>query len=229
MAVVTRENYILHKLHSLTGVVPVGYYMLQHLALNSFSLAGPQKFDAVINFFESIPKHVLLVMEVTMIWIPILFHAVYGVFITGRAKQNYIGTKYNWSENRMYLLQRVSGIVIFLFLSFHVTTTTGKKYFTGDAEQIKYAAMHTYFTSYAYIPLMIYMVGILAASYHFSYGIWNFCVRWGITISDNAQRRVQQFSALMFVAITVMGWAALFGFLIPQHEATPLQTAMRTR
>ena len=35
-----RENYFWHKVHSLTGVIPVGYYMVQHLVLNSFSLAG---------------------------------------------------------------------------------------------------------------------------------------------------------------------------------------------
>ena len=223
----TRENYVLHKLHSLTGVVPVGYYMLQHLVLNTFSIAGPEKFDAVINFFEGIPKYVLFAMEVCMIWLPILFHSVYGIFITGRAKQNFIGTKYNWAENRMYLLQRVSGIVIFLFLAFHVSTTTGKKYFTGDAEQIKYAAMHTYFTSFAYIPFVIYLIGILASSYHLSYGVWNFCVRWGITVSDKAQKNVQYVSAALFVAITLMGWAALGGFLMHNPAASPVTTAMR--
>ena len=55
-----RENYLLHKIHSLTGVVPVGYYMAQHLLLNTFSVAGPAKFNAVLAFFEGIPNYVLL-------------------------------------------------------------------------------------------------------------------------------------------------------------------------
>src|SRR5438309_4404693 len=99
---ITKENYFWHKVHSLTGIVPVGFYMLQHLILNSFSLAGPGYFDGVIAFFESTPPHILLVMEVGLIWLPLLFHAVYGIFIVGRAQPNYLSSKYGWSQNRMY-------------------------------------------------------------------------------------------------------------------------------
>ncbi|MEJ5171677.1 MAG: hypothetical protein WHU10_11875, partial [Fimbriimonadales bacterium] len=80
-----RENFLLHKLHSLTGIVPIGFYMLQHLTLNSFALAGPDKFNAVIAFFEGMPKHILLALEIGVILLPILFHGVYGLFITQRA------------------------------------------------------------------------------------------------------------------------------------------------
>lgn len=214
-----RENFVLHKLHSLTGIVPVGFYMLQHLTLNSFSLAGPAYFDGVIHFFESLPKHILLAMEVCAIWIPLLFHSIYGFFISTRAKPNFVGTKYGWSQNRMYWLQRVSGIVIFAFLLFHVSTTTVAKYLTSNSDAIKFAGMQKTFTSYGYAILAIYMVGILASSYHLSYGIWNICVRWGITISEQAQVRVQKFSFVMFIGVTLLGWGALGGFLI--HKAAP--------
>jgi succinate dehydrogenase / fumarate reductase cytochrome b subunit len=215
---INRENYVLHKLHSLTGIVPVGYYMAQHLALNSFSLAGPEKFNGVIGFFESIPKFALLALEVVAIWLPLLFHSVYGLFITFRAKPNYIGTRYGWSQNRMFTLQRWSGIVIFIFLAVHVTSTTGQKYLTNNAESIEYAAMQQLFTSYAYLPLAFYAIGVLASSYHLAYGIWNFCIRWGITISESAQVNVQKISAGVFIALTLLGWASLGGFLI--HPVT---------
>ena len=81
---VSRENFVLHKLHSLTGVVPVGYYLVQHLVLNTFSLAGPGKFNSVIDFFESMPKFLLPLIEAGLIWLPLLFHSVYGLFITDR-------------------------------------------------------------------------------------------------------------------------------------------------
>ena len=60
------------------------------------------------------------------------------------------------------------------------------------------------------------------ASYHLAYGIWNFCVRWGITISDKAQIRIQKFSLGAFFALTLLGWSALAGFLIhkPEGKAT---------
>lgn len=214
-----RENYVLHRIHSLTGIVPVGYYMVQHLALNTFSIASPEAFNGVIHFFEAIPKHILLVMEAGMIWLPLAFHAVYGLFIIGRAQPNYFGTKFGWSQNAMYTLQRWSGIFIFLFLIAHVSMTTGQKYLTNSPKVIEYAAMQQFFTSNLYLPLAFYALGILASSYHLAYGVWNFCVRWGITVSDAAQLRIQKISAVLFVALTLMGWAALGGFLI--HKVEP--------
>ena len=214
-----RENYVLHKLHSLTGVVPVGYYMAQHLLLNTFSLTSEAKFNGVLAFFEGIPSYVLLMLEAFAIWVPLLFHSIYGIFITGRAKQNYIGDKYGWSQNRMYTLQRYSGIFIFLFLIYHVATTTITKYVTHDIRTIQYAAWQEKLQSYGYLIFVLYLVGVMASSYHLGYGIWNFCIRWGITISDRAQRQVQKLSFGIFAVLTLMGWGALVGFLIHKPAA----------
>lgn len=214
-----RENYFWHKLQSLTGVLPVGYYMAQHLLLNSFSLAGPEKFNAVIRFFEAVPKHVLLLTEICLIWVPLAFHAVYGIFIAFRAQPNYIGTRYGWSQNRMFFLQRVSGLFLFAFLIYHVLTTTGMKYYRNDVTPLLYQGWHEKLTSLGYLWLIVYMLGVLAASYHLGYGLWNFCIRWGITISDKAQIRVQKFSLGVFLVLTVLGWGALAGFLIPTPPA----------
>ena len=132
----TKENYVLHRIHSLTGIVPVGYYMAQHLVLNTFSIGGEAYFNGVIGFFEGMPKHFLLAMEIFAIWLPLLFHAVYGVFIVSRAQNNYFEEKYKWDHNRMFFLQRVSGLFIFAFLIYHVLTTTVYKYTSGDPEVI---------------------------------------------------------------------------------------------
>jgi succinate dehydrogenase / fumarate reductase cytochrome b subunit len=192
--------------------------MVQHLALNSFTLAGPEKFNGVIGFFEGIPKFALLTLETVAIWIPLLFHAIYGMFIVGRAQPNYLGSKYGWSQNRMYTFQRWTGVFIFAFLAYHVLSTTGVKYYTNDANTIEYAAWQTKLTSYGYIFLLIYILGVAASAYHLAYGVWNFCIRWGITISDAAQMKVQKAAVGIFVGLTLLGWAALVGFLI--HKPT---------
>ncbi|RYG49795.1 succinate dehydrogenase [bacterium] len=208
----SKENFLLHKLHSLSGIVPVGFYMAQHLTLNSFSFGGEAYFDGVIDFFEGMPKHFLLALEVLAIWLPLLFHSVYGFFITSRAKPNYIGTRYGWSQNRMYTLQRWSGIIIFAFLLMHISTTTVAKYIANDASVIKYAAWHQKMSNP--IWLVVYMLGVITSAYHLGYGVWNFCIRWGITISERAQEKVQKVAFGVFVGLTLIGWVALFGFLM---------------
>jgi succinate dehydrogenase / fumarate reductase cytochrome b subunit len=213
----TRENYTLHKLHSLTGVIPTGFYMLQHLTLNSFSLGGPEKFNGVIEFFESVPKHVLLGMEIALLWIPILFHAVYGMMIVSRAQSNVLAPKYRFSQNVLYSVQRWSGVFLFAFLAYHVATTTGAKYLAGDADSILYAAWRTKLTENGYLLLIVYGLGVLAASYHFAYGIWNFCIRWGITVNSRSQSAIQRLALVLFIGVTLLGWAALAGFVFGQR------------
>jgi succinate dehydrogenase / fumarate reductase, cytochrome b subunit len=220
---INRENYLLHRIHSLTGIVPVGYYMAQHLTLNTFSIGGPAYFDGVIEFFEGMPKHFLLATEIFAIWIPLLFHSIYGLFIASRAENNYLATKYKWSENRMFFLQRASGIVIFAFLLYHVFSTTVNKYLGAGGESIKYAAMQERFQNP--IILLAYAIGILASSYHLGYGIWNFCIRWGITISEAAQARVQKIGFAAFILLTLLGWGALAGFLI--HKPTKKEAVVK--
>lgn len=210
---INRENFVWHKIHSLSGIIPVGFYMLQHLTLNSFTLAGEDQFNGVIAFFGSIPWYVLLAIEICLIWIPLLFHAVYGLFITNRAEPNYSG-HYKWAQNRMYTLQRYTGLFLFIFLIFHVSTTTGRKYINHDDNLIMYAEWQRMLSQWGHALTFVYILGITAASYHLAFGVWNFCIRWGITISDQAQARVQKFSVGMFIVVTLLGWAALAGFFI---------------
>lgn len=208
---VKSENYVLHKLHSLTGIVPVGYYLVQHLMLNTFSLGGASKFNGVIAFFEGMPTHFLIAVKLVAIWIPLIFHAVYGFFIVGRAKFNYGEKAFSFKENRYFTLQRISGIVAFAFLAYHMTTTSVMSKIKGT-ELIEYGAWAGKLSSFGYLILVVYMIGVLTSAYHFSYGIWSFCIRWGITISDRAQANVWKVANVAFVGITLMGWVALAGF-----------------
>jgi len=219
-----RESFFWHKLHSLTGIMPVGFYTVQHLTLNSFSLAGADKYDGVSSFFYGIPEHLLMGIEVFMVWIPLAFHMIYGMFITGRAQNNYFTSKYKWSQNRMYAFQRITGVFLAAFLIFHFATTTLQvKLHGNNPEVVNYAAMQAQFTSNGYLILVLYALGVLAASYHLCYGVWNFCIRWGITVSDAAQIRIQKVSLGLFVVVTVLGWAALAGFLKPATSHAPMQ------
>lgn len=223
----TRENFFWHKVHSLTGIVPVGFYMLQHLVLNSFSWAGADYFNGVVHFFASLPVHFLLALEILLIWLPLLFHAVYGLFIIGRGTTfNYFASKYKWSQNRMYMLQRVTGIIAFLFLVYHVLSTTVAAKMRGE-EVIQFNSWQSHLTSTGYLFLAVYLIGVAACSYHLAYGVWNFCIRWGITVGEAAQIRVQKFAAWMFIVVTLLGWMALGGFL--KNPPTPATTPVSSQ
>ncbi|MBV6459329.1 MAG: Succinate dehydrogenase cytochrome b558 subunit [Fimbriimonadaceae bacterium] len=208
-----RESYFWHKVHSLTGIIPIGFYMVQHLTLNSFSIAGPDKFDSVISFFAGVPKHLLLALEFLVLGLPILFHAIYGLIIIRRAEPNISNPNFQFLENRMFGWQRWTGVFLFFLLIAHVMTTTLNAKINGE-HVIYYQAWQDMLTSYFYLPLLIYAFGIICAAYHLSYGVWNFCIRWGITVSEQSQLAMQKASAYIFFVLLVLGWGALGGFLI---------------
>lgn len=215
-----RENFFWHKLHSLTGIIPIGYYLVQHLALNSFSLGGAASFNAVIDFFEGLPYHVLMGMKIFVVWLPLLFHAVYGVFIVARGTVAPGNMAYKNFGGRYYTWQRISGLVAFAFLVYHMTTTSVMAKIQG-VQIIQYEAWADKLAGgiFPYAVLLLYVVGILASTYHLSYGLWSFCIRWGITISDRAQRATAKVSVGAFFALTALGLIALFGFFNPILES----------
>lgn len=215
-----RESYFWHKLHSLTGIIPVGFYMVQHLTLNSFTLAGADKYNGVIKFFENLPTHLLLVLKYGLIWVPLIFHAVYGLFIYSRADFYNAPRAKGYAENRMFIWQRWSGAFAFLFLCYHMATTSIAGTLYGPEKVIYYDRWAAHLSSYGYAILVVYMLGVLTSAYHLSYGLWNFCIRWGVTISDAAQRRMAKFSGVFCVLLTLLGWAALLGFFWSPLERT---------
>lgn len=214
-----RENYTLHKLHSLTGILPVGYYLVQHLALNSFTLAGPQYFNGVIHFFEGIPKHIFYPLKFGIIWGCLIFHAVYGIFIAARAEQNLTKPAYKYRENGYYTWQRVTGIIAFFFLCYHMASTSIRTTMAGSPEgiityEVWADKLSAPVLGIPYFLFLVYVIGITTSAFHFSYGLWHFCIRWGITINEKAQLTMAKAAKASFVLISLLGIGALVGFFI---------------
>ncbi|MCE9559301.1 MAG: succinate dehydrogenase [Armatimonadetes bacterium] len=207
-----KENYFWHKLHSLTGIIPVGFYVVQHLTLNTFAFAGAEKYDAVILFFEGVPPQILWFLKIFVIFLPLVFHAIYGMFIVSRSEGNYSQAAYKFRENRYYTLQRLSGMFLFFFLIFHYITMPIQNVLHGPENTVMYKNWAAYLLSFGGLPLLMYVLGITSAAYHLAYGIWNFCIRWGITISEQSQMRMGRFSFGAFIAISGLGIVSLVGF-----------------
>jgi succinate dehydrogenase cytochrome b subunit len=202
-----RRHFLLRRLHSLSGIVPIGFYMLVHVfAINATILAGPGVFDRAAEALESTPWFMLLFIEIFFLWLPILFHAVYGIFIVQEADHNF--TVYGYPRNVYYSLQRITGVIAFLFLGFHMYTTRFYNYAFGVP--INYATMHGWMSN----PLVfaVYLVGILSCVLHLTNGVSTFCITWGITVGARAQRAVWSVCTALSVVMGVAGVAIVVAF-----------------
>jgi succinate dehydrogenase / fumarate reductase cytochrome b subunit len=53
-------TFYLRRLHSLCGLLVLGFFILEHMATNSVALAGPAVFNMAMSMVEEIPKPIFL-------------------------------------------------------------------------------------------------------------------------------------------------------------------------
>jgi succinate dehydrogenase cytochrome b subunit len=203
-----RLHFFLRRLHSLTGVVPIGAYMLVHIFFeNAFILGGGAKFDQFVVAIGQIPIPILLTAEILILWGPILFHALYGFAIMFDAD---LGTAvhFGYQNSLMYALQRITGVFAFVFIAWHVYSLRLSFYFYH--REINYALMHGILSEPAWFAF--YVIGVLSALFHFCNGIFTFSITWGLTVGEAAQRRVHQLSLALFGVLAVGAVAVLVAF-----------------
>ena len=199
-------HFLWRKLHSLTGIIPIGVFLFIHLFINSFALKGPDAFDEAAEFMTRLPY--LKFIELVVIFIPIIYHGAYGLAITWQSEPNNVA--YPWFRNLLYLIQRITGIIAAIFIIYHVYITTISIRFIR-AEEVNFEFMSNQLSN----PFMMlfYVIGLGAVVYHFANGIWNFSINWGITTGRHSQRILGWACLLVGLAIFALGLNALWAFL----------------
>ncbi|WNF35974.1 succinate dehydrogenase cytochrome b558 subunit [Bacillaceae bacterium IKA-2] len=198
------REFMYRKLHSLLGVIPVGLFLVVHLTVNYFATRGAESYNAATHFMESLPFR--YVLEIFVIFLPLLFHAIYGLYIAFQAKHN--TNSYSYLRNWMFRLQRTSGVITVIFLAWHVweTRIAALRGATVDFNMMAQIVSNPYI-------LAFYIVGIVAATFHFANGLWSFMVSWGITITPRSQLISTYVTLGVFIAITYVGISSILAFV----------------
>jgi succinate dehydrogenase / fumarate reductase, cytochrome b subunit len=201
------NSFLLRRLHSLTGIVPIGAFLLEHFISNFEAFRGPEAYGKQVAFLNSLP--LVVGLELFFIWIPILYHGLYGVYIWWNGDSNV--REYPWQGNWLYSAQRWTGIIALIYMVQHTyyLRFTGVHLPTHPMEA--FAKVQGELQS----PLMVvfYAVGIIAASWHFCYGMWLFAAKWGITTGEKARRRFGYVCLVVALGLITLGAASLYGFL----------------
>ncbi|HEX8292803.1 MAG TPA: hypothetical protein VF570_13685 [Pyrinomonadaceae bacterium] len=215
MAIRLSRTFVLRKLHQLTGIVPLGAFLLEHFYTNSKALAGPEEFNDAVRDLQSVPY--LLFIEGGVIFVPLVYHAVYGLFITWEARPNNLA--YPYPRNWFYLIQRITGVILFFFVLFHLLNfrfglVPGLN--TVAVANAPDRAFDIVAGEFRMLPILIvYVVGVTATVWHFANGIWLFLVDWGITIGARAQRLTGYACVAFGVLLLLVGLNAAVSFVRP--------------
>lgn len=155
---------------------------------------------------ESLPFRYAL--EIFVIFLPLLYHAIYGLYIAFLGKSN--TRRYGFFRNIMFMLQRVTGVFLVIFIAWHVWETRVAAAFGAD---VNYDMMADILSS----PFMLvfYIAGVLAATFHFANGLWSFAVSWGLTVTPRSQKIMTYVSITVFLVLSYIGIRAIIAFLDP--------------
>src|SRR5437016_1299594 len=110
-------SFVLRRLHSLSGLIPIGGYMAFHLFENLKATISPDVFNVMVarEIWGIAPRPVFYAIELCVLIIPILFHSLYGFYIWYTGKSN--ASQYGYRRNWMYTLQRWTGLIGFAYLA----------------------------------------------------------------------------------------------------------------
>jgi len=212
-------SFLWRKLHSLLGIIPIGAFLLEHLLSNFEALKGPAAYGAQVKFLNSLP--LVRVLEWTFIFIPLLYHGLYGVYIWLRGKSNIV--YYPWAGNWMYLTQRYTGLIALVYIGYHVAT---QRFMGVSLPENPGASFHKVQAELANpVILAFYVIAMIAVCWHFAYGIWLFAAKWGITPGETARRRFGYACVAIGVLLCAMGLASIWAFISPKYANAPENVA----
>jgi succinate dehydrogenase / fumarate reductase cytochrome b subunit len=211
------QSFLWRRLHSLSGIFPVGAFLLEHLYTNFYATRGPEAYNEKVRGLTELPMVVAL--ELFFIWIPILYHSLYGIWIWWRGDGNLVD--YPLRGNWLYSAQRWTGLIAFAYILFHVweqrfagvhIITHPEVAFSKVQHSIASPAVHAF-----------YVIGLLAACFHFAYGLWLFACKWGFTPGRQAQRKLFWACMALFAVLSGAGLASLRSFSTTRVQPLPEQ------
>lgn len=210
-------SFLWRKLHSLLGIVPIGAFLVEHLLSNFEATKGAIAYGEQVRFLNSLPMVRLL--EWTFIFLPILYHAIYGVYIWLRGKSNIV--YYPFAGNWMYVAQRYTGILAIVYIGYHVATQRFLGVSLPENPAYAFAKVHNELAN----PLILafYIIAMIAVCWHFAYGIWLFAAKWGITPGEIARKRFGYVCLALGVILAGIGIVSIFAFVGPAAAAQAAQ------
>jgi succinate dehydrogenase / fumarate reductase cytochrome b subunit len=180
--------------------------LAEHFWSNSSVLVSGPKYNETSQGLQTIPFRVFV--EWAFIFLPILFHGGYGIYIWLRGESNV--TQYPWMKNWLYTFQRYTGLIAFAYIGWHVYTqrwlTHGMSTYAEVAQQMR--------NPWAFAFMM---VGVVATSFHLGVGIWNFLCKWGLAATVRAQRVAGQLGAAVGVVFSLVGILIVVSFRYDWH------------
>jgi succinate dehydrogenase / fumarate reductase cytochrome b subunit len=202
---------------SLSGVVPLGVFLVVHLAVNARALAGSYAFDAGASALQRVPG--LPLIEAVFVFAPLLFHGALGVWLVIARKTLAPAPPYpRWARVGM----RVTGVGALAFLAVHLPAlrfhSPGVHLGGGELATLLDASLSA--TSHG-VPWwgVAYLVGTACVAFHFASGLWGF---FATTRAGRASARRRARAAWGAAGLGIALWLGFANVIVFRATGAPM-------
>jgi succinate dehydrogenase cytochrome b subunit len=205
------------RLFTWTGLLPLGGFLVAHLAVNSSALRGVAPFASVIGTVHRIPAFGAL--EASFLLMPLAVHGALGGWLVVTRRPFASSSPY---PAHVGLAMRVAGVGVVAFLAMHLPEFRwrGAGERLGGHETATLLAADLSWTWHG-VPLrgLVYLVGAACAAFHLGAGLW------GLLASSSrgrASRPVRIGAAWAIGALTFAIWLGFANVVVMHATGAPL-------
>lgn len=201
---------LLRRLQILTGVVPVGLFLVFHFLVNGQATAGRAAYTSAVTAIARVPA--LPVVESVLIGLPLLAHLALGV-VLGMSRQGAFEPPFPGARARA--VQRASGFYLGMYVVIHVWSlrlaperVSGQvALFDLVASQLRNPAV-----------LVLQSLAVVAAAVHFAVGLSSLANPRLFPVSVVVARRLRTGAAIFAALLALRGVSALLAFVSPAFQ-----------
>ena len=205
-----RRSLLLARVHAATGIVPLGAFLVLHVWSQSRAIQGPLAYERVVRKTQSIPG--VLLLEGVGIYLPLLFHAAYGILLSVRSGSGPARPERPKAWSRP--MQRLTGVLTLLFVGYHLWELPvarilgrlrGSDLFPSLVDSLSS-------TTSLGVPLgaVAYLVGLASSAYHFANGLSGFLLDFGLVTSERTGRLASVACTMFGTLVFLVGASTVF-------------------
>jgi succinate dehydrogenase / fumarate reductase cytochrome b subunit len=157
---------------SMSGVFPLGAFLVLHLLLNAQALRGTPAFEATVRSLHRIPAAPLV--ESIFVFAPLLFHGALGLWLVASRTPLVPVAPY---PPLVRIVMRATGVVAALFLAMHLSEirfhSAGTRLGGDELATLLDADLSSVSRGVPWRGLG-YLVGTACVTFHFACGLWGF-------------------------------------------------------
>ncbi len=175
------------RLFALSGLVPLGFFLLEHTWANASALRGQAAYIGTINALARVP--LLTLVEVTLVFIPLAYHALYGAWLMREPIPE--GAR-PYNHRALAVANRGAAVFALVFIVWHFWEYRVHAWRYGLSPQAFYSTLVWRLSSTWHglpISAVLYLAGVLSTIFHFALSSWGYGVTSGYFSTKLAKTR----------------------------------------